>query len=213
MSHIMKRNFFIILFFTSLLSFAQKKAGDTLFLMNGRVIPVSIIDTLFGYATFVDPSDSTKRAHIENDQLFAIKYQSGDIFYYYEQDSVANWFTRDEMWLFMQGERDARKGFKAHGSFYGSMASGIVGGITGTLFGPLAPLAYTACVGLPWVRIRHKTVSNANNLMYDAYILGYEREARKKRRIKALIGSAIGMALGYTTFFVWLKNEPDYPFH
>src|ERR1700751_178200 len=113
-------------------SLAQKVYGDTLFLMNGRVFGVSVIDTLFGYATFVDPIDTNKRAHIENDQLFAIKYQNGDIFYYYEQDTIANWFTRDEMWLFMAGERDARKGFKARGSFYGSMASGIAGGLTGT---------------------------------------------------------------------------------
>ena len=209
----MRRSFCTVLFFISLMSIAQKKAGDTLYLMNGRMVAVNMIDTLFGAATFVDPNDSTKRAHVENDQLFAVKYSTGEIFYYYEQDTISNWFSRDEMWLFMQGERDARKGFKPHGSFYGSMVSGIVGGLTGTLFGPLAPLAYTACVGLPWVRIKHNTVSNANNLTSDAYILGYEREARKKRRVRALIGSAIGMALGYTTFFVWLKNEPNYPFH
>jgi hypothetical protein len=208
-----------LLFFLSLYSvlstqytFAQQKPADTLYLMNGRILNVTVIDTLFGFATFVDPEDSLKRSHIENERLFAIKYKSGDIFYYYEQDTIANWFSREEMWMFMQGERDARKGFKPHGSFYGSMASGIAGGLTGTLLGPLAPLAFSACVGIPWVRIKHSTVSNANNLTSDAYILGYEREARKKRRIRALIGSVIGMAVGYTTYFVWLQHEPNYPF-
>src|ERR1700752_5326850 len=153
----MKRIFLIALFFVSVFSFAQKKAGDTLFLMNGRTVVVNVIDTLFGATTFIDPEDSTKRAHIENELVFAVKYQNGDIFYYYEQDTIANWFSRDEMWMFMQGERDARKGFKPYGSLYGSVASGILGGITGTLFGPLAPIAYTACVGIPWVRIKHKT--------------------------------------------------------
>lgn len=208
----MKHTAFAILFFISISSFGQSKFGDTLFLLNGRVFGVTVIDTLFGYATFIDPYDTTKRSHIENDQLFAIKYMNGDIFYYYEQDTIANWFSREEMWLFMQGERDARKGFKPYGSLYGSMAFGLIGGLTGTLFGPIAPLAYSACVGLPWVRIRHKTVSNANHLMYDSYILGYEREARKKRRVKAIIGSVIGMAVGYATYFVWLQNEPNYPF-
>lgn len=193
-------------------SFGQRTYKDTLFLMNGRMFGVCVIDTLFGYATFIDPIDTNKRAHIENDQLFAIKYQNGDIFYYYEQDTIANWFTREEMWLFMQGERDARKGFKARGSLYGSVLSGIAGGVTGTLLGPLAPLAFSACVGIPWIRIRHNTVSNINNLSYDAYILGYEREARKKRRIRALIGSVIGMAIGYTSYVVWLQHEPLYPF-
>ncbi|HWY37247.1 MAG TPA: hypothetical protein VNY73_01720 [Bacteroidia bacterium] len=208
----MKRIFFLSLFFVSFVSFAQTKAGDTLFLLNGRMVTVHVIDTLLGAATFTDPEDSTKRAHVDNEQLFAIRYSNGDIFYYYEQDTISNWFTREEMWLFMQGERDARKGFKAPGSLYGSMAFGLIGGLTGTLFGPLAPLAYGACVGIPWVRIRHNTVSNANNLQYDSYILGYEREARKKRRMKAIIGSIIGMAVGYTTYFVWLQHEPNYPF-
>ena len=111
----------IVMIFMSALSYSQKTYGDTLFLMNGRVFGVSVIDTLFGYATFIDPVDTAKRAHVENDQLFAIKYQNGDIFYYYEQDTIANWFSREEMWLFMAGERDARKGFKARGSLYGSM--------------------------------------------------------------------------------------------
>ena len=144
----MKKRFLIFLSLCSILStqylFAQKKTGDTLFLLNGRMVATQVIDTLFNFATFVDPDDSTKRSHIENDQLFAIKYQNGDIFYYYEQDTIANWFSREEMWMFMQGERDARKGFKPHGSFYGTMAVGILGGLTGTFFAPVAPLAYFA---------------------------------------------------------------------
>ena len=112
----------------------------------------------------------------------------------------------------MEGERDARKGFKPRGSLFGSMACGLIGGATGTFFGPLLPAAYTSCVGLPWVRIKHKTVSNINNLTSDAYVLGYEREARKKRRVYALIGSGIGMLLGYSTYFVWLRHEPNFPF-
>src|ERR1700752_5182990 len=145
----MKRIFLIALFFVSVFSFAQKKAGDTLFLMNGRTVVVNVIDTLFGATTFIDPEDSTKRAHIENELVFAVKYKSGDIYYYYEQDTIANWFSRDEMWMFMQGERDARKGFKPFGSLYGTGVAGILGGLTGTFFAPMAPLVYFSMVGLP----------------------------------------------------------------
>lgn len=192
----MKHCAFIALFLISVCSFGQR-AKDTLYLMNGRVVPAAVIDTLFGYATFQDPEDSTKRAHIENDQLFAIRYHTGDVFYYYEQDTISNWFTRDEMWLFMQGERDARKGFKPRGSLYGTMFFGMLGGLTGSFIGPIAPAVYLSMVGLPKVRIRHQTVSNINLLDHDAYILGYEREARSKRRIYSLIGAGIGLAVGY----------------
>ena len=193
------------LFFLLLLSrvcFAQKKPADTLLLMTGRVVTAPVIDTLLGAATIIDPEDSTKRLHIENEILFAIKYHTGDVFYYYRQDTVANWFTRDEMWLYMQGERDAKKGFKPWGSFAGEFASGLIGGWTGTLFGPLLPAAYFPFLGVTKVRIRHSTVSNPNYLDYDAYILGYEREARTKRRRYGLIGAGAGLVLGYLVYFI-----------
>ncbi len=206
----MRKIFACFIVFTSLLGFAQKKPGDSLYLMNGRILVAPVIDTLFGSATFIDPTDTTKRAHVENDQLFAIRYHNGDVFYYYEQDTISNWFSRDEMWMFMQGERDAKKGFKPRGALFGTMALGLAGGLTGSFFAPIAPAIYTALVGLPKIKIKHKTVSNINYLESDAYILGYEREARGKRRIYALIGSGIGMLLGYTTYFVWLKHEPAF---
>lgn len=191
---------------------AQRKKADTLYLMNGRILVSPVLDTSFLAATFVDPEDSTKRTHIENDQLFAIKYNNGDVFYYYKQDTIVNWFTRDEMWLFMQGERDARKGFKPKGSFVGGLITGMAGGASGlaigsigAFFGPVLPLAFLTTVGIPKVRIRHNTVSNPNNLDYDSYILGYEREARTKRRRGAMIGGGIGVALGYIAYFS-LKN-------
>jgi len=207
----MRKLFFAILFI-SIGSFAQKRPGDSLFLMNGRIVVSPVIDTLFGAATFVDPDDTTKRAHIENDQLFAIRYNNGDIFYYYKQDTIRNWFSREEMWLFMQGERDAKAGFKPWGSFWTALGAGALGGITGTILGPIAPATVVSVVGLPWIRIKHKSVSNPNYLEFDSYILGYEREARGKRRIYALIGSGVGLVLGYSTYFLWLKNEPKFPF-
>jgi hypothetical protein len=167
---------------------------------------------LLGAATIVNLEDSTRREHVENEQIFAIRYHTGEIRYYYEQDTISNWFTREEMWYFMQGERDARKGFKPMGSLCGTIAFGMIGGLTGQFWGPILPAAYTAGVGLPWVRIKHSTVSDIRLLEQDSYILGYEREARRKRRVYALIGSAIGMALGYATYFVWLQHEPNYPF-
>ena len=187
---------------------AQKKSADTLYLMNGRIIVSPVLDTTFLAATIMDPEDSTKRALLENNVLFAIKYHSGEIYYYYEQDTIRNWFSRDEMWLFMQGERDARKGLKPWGSFTGGLVSGLAGGSSGllvgsigTFFGPVLPIAFFATVGLPKVRIKHSTVSNLKYLEHDEYLLGYEQEARSKRRRYSMIGGGIGVFLGYVAYF------------
>ncbi len=202
----------IVLLCISTFGFSQKKPADSLYLMNGAIVVAPVLDTLFGAATFVSPLDSTKREHIDNDALFAIRYSNGNVFYYYEQDTISNWFSRDEMWIFMVGERDAKKGFKPWGSMFGAMACGIAGGLTGSFYGPILPVGYTSLVGLPWIRIKHRSVSDPRYLDSDAYILGYEREARGKRRIYALIGSGIGMILGYGTYFAWLQHEPGWIF-
>src|ERR1700758_3007914 len=109
----------VLLFFISFLSFAQKNDADTVYLMNGNIISAPVLDTGSVTTVVTDPKDSTKRITLDNESLFAIKYHTGNLFYYYQPDTIKNIFTHDEMWLFMQGERDAKKGFKPWGSFCG----------------------------------------------------------------------------------------------
>ena len=177
---------------------SQNKAQDTIYLMNGQVVGEKVIDTLLGAVTIANTKKPNKNIHYEWDQLYMVRYANGDKRYYYQQDTtIGNWFSRDEMWLYMKGENDARKGFKARGAFIGAGIAGILGGMTGTLWGPIAPYGYMALSGLPKVRIRGKTISNPNYIVSDAYILGYERVARQRRKIKSVIGGTIGLAIGY----------------
>jgi hypothetical protein len=165
--------------------------------MSGRVFASTVLDTALRAATIIDPDDTTKRINIENEDLYAIRYKNGNTYYYYKQDTtIGNWFTREEMLFYMQGERDARKGFNPKGSLYGSLVAGIAGGITGSLLGPAIPFTYLALCGIPKVKIKHETVTNPYALDYDAYILGYERQSRGRRRMKCLIGGGIGYLVG-----------------
>jgi hypothetical protein len=191
----------ILLILFSEISFAQVPAQDTIFLMNGHVVGEKVIDTLLGAVTIFNPKKPTKKIHYELAQLYMVKFADGNKRFYYTQDSnVYNYFTRDEMWMYMKGEADARKGFKARGSFIGAGIAGLIGGMTGTFYAPVAPYGYLALVGIPKVRIKHKTVSNPAYIESDGYILGYERVARHKRRISAVWGGTIGLAVGYTIF-------------
>ena len=223
------QKFFVLIFFISLHSFAQKKDADTVYFMNGSIISTPVLDTGSVTTVVTDPKDSTKHLTLDNESLFAIKYHTGNLFYLYQPDSIKNVFSRDEMWLFMQGERDAKKGFKPWGSFCGGIITGITGGasglgvgLLGAFLGPILPVAFVGTVGLPWIRIKLNTVSGSitgdtsgipkvrlkhnitsvpANLKQDVYILGYEREARAKRRRYALVGGGIGAALGYIAYF------------
>lgn len=189
-------------------SFGQSK--DTLFLMNGNVIGQNIYDTLLNAISIFDPKDSTKKLHYEEDQLYMVKYANGFQRYYYSQDSTKyNWFTREEMWFFMKGEADSRKGFKPKWCAVGAGIAGLIGGLSGTFWGPILPYSYMAFSGITKIRIKHHTISNPSYLQYDAYILGYERISRQKRKIWSLIGGSIGLAAGYGGYFLLHDKYPE----
>jgi hypothetical protein len=206
----LKKIVLLLLFYSSVQSsYSQTAATDTIYLMNGHVVGEKIIDTLLGAVTIVNPKKPSRKINYELDQLYMVRFSDGYKRFYYQQDSLkSNWFTRDEMWMFMKGEVDARKGFKARGSLIGAGVAGVIGGLTGTFWAPVFPYGYMALVGIPKVRIRHKTVSNPNYIDSDAYILGYERVARHKRRIQAVIGGTVGLIVG---FGLYSFLHPYYP--
>ena len=188
--------------------FSQQK--DTILLMNGQFVVEHVMDTLLGAVLVIDPEKPGEKLHYEYEELYCVKYASGFTDYYYSQDTArGNWFTREEMLYYILGERDARKGFKAPGALWGSFTAGVIGGASGTFFGPLLPYGYLACVGIPKVRIRHSTISNPAYIDHDPYILGYERVARGRRRIRSLIGGTAGLAVGYGLYFAALKQYFD----
>ncbi len=206
-----KRLFITILFaLFSRSSFAQTKAQDTIFLMNGIVIAKKVIDTTFSTVTIMNPKKHTAKIHYEMDQLYMVKFANGYKRYYYVQDpSIYNEFTRDEMWLFMKGEADARKGFKARGALIAGGLIGFAAGATGSFWAPIGPYGFMALSGVTKIRIRHSSISDPKYLENDAYILGYERVARQKRKTKSLIGGTVGLVLGYGFYAVFHNKYPE----
>lgn len=189
---------------------SRAQSVDTLYLMNGHIVTQKVIDTLLGAVTINHPEKLFKRIHYEPDQIYMVHFANGFKRYYYTQDStINNWFTRHEMWMYMKGERDARKGFKARGAMIGSSIAGLAGGMTGTIWGPVAPYTYMALSGIPKVRINHNSVSDPKNLESDAYILGYERVARQKLKLKSLLGGTAGLAAGYIIYALFHNSYPE----
>lgn len=201
--------FLVLCFFYQTVS-SQTKVQDTIYLMNGQVVGEKVIDTILGAITIINPKKTNKKIHYEWDQIFMVRYANGDKRYYYQQDSLlSNWFSRDEMWMYMKGENDARKGFKAKGAMIGAGIAGIVGGMTGTFWGPIAPYGFMALSGLPKIKIKHNTISNPAYVESDAYILGYERVARQRRKIKSVIGGTVGLIIGYTFYGLFHSQYPE----
>lgn len=204
----MMRSFFLHFSFLFFAWVSQAQNKDTILLMNGNYVVEKVLDTLIGAVTIVNPANVAEKLHYEYDEIYCVKYATGFTDYYYTQDTLnGNYFTRDEMQYYIYGERDARKGFKARGSLIGAGVVGLASGGLGLFFAPVFPYGYMALSGITKVRIKHKTISNPNYIDHDAYILGYERVSRTKRRIRALIGGSIGLAAGYGLYFGILKDK------
>lgn len=193
--------FALIIFLIGKPAFSQT-GKDTILLLNGGVVITTVIDTLNGVTTIKNPKDSTKNFTIENDRIFSISNSAGESIMYVYDTLIGNEFTIDEMRYFIKGEQDAEKGYKARGAFWANLLIGAGGGVTGSLLSPIPAFGFTALSGLPKVRIKHSTVSNIDYIKHDAYILGYERVARKKRKISSLAGGGVGLAVGVGTFFI-----------
>jgi hypothetical protein len=207
----MTKYFFSLLSLIFISFFSEAQNKDTILLMNGNYVVEKVIDTVIGAVTIVNPANTAEKLHYEYDEIYCVKYSTGFTDYYYSQDTLkGNYFTREEMKYYMYGERDARKGFKARGSLIGAGVVGLATGGLGLFFAPVFPYGYMALSGVTKVKIKHKTISNPNYIDQDAYILGYERVSRTKRRIQALIGGTIGLAAGYGLYFGILKqNLPE----
>ncbi|MDQ3049233.1 MAG: hypothetical protein M3R27_16930 [Bacteroidota bacterium] len=191
--------FLFLLFTTSAFSQAGK---DTILLLNGNVVITNVIDTTDGITNFKDPKNEKKNFTIENDRIFSITDSAGEHIMYVYDTILGNEFTIDEMRYFIRGEQDAEKGFKANGALITGMIIGAASGVTGSILCPIPPFGFAILAGLPKVKIKANTVTNKEDLKQDTYLMGYERVARKKRKLKSLIGGGIGLGIGLGTFFI-----------
>ncbi|HPQ09499.1 MAG TPA: hypothetical protein PK995_09770 [Bacteroidia bacterium] len=208
----LKKILFILFLNILRLNYFSQNTSDTIYLMNGQKIGSVVIDTSFALVTYKIPASKNpdKIRNLEKDDIFCIRYKSGTNFYYYSQDTVrGDWFTREEMWHFTQGERDANKGFKPMATLFISGTLGLASGMTGMFVAPAVPLGFYLVSDITKIKIRHSSVSNPELLQYDAYILGYQKVAKSKRRIYSIIGGASGLLLGYLTYFTFKNQYPQ----
>lgn len=187
----------LFLFFVQCYS---QTGSDTLLLLNGDVVIGTVLDTTNGSISLINPKNAKKNIVIENDRIFSIKNKKGENFIYVYDTVIGNEFTIDEMRYFIYGEQDADKKFKARGTMALGFLVGSLSGLTGSFLCPIPPFAFTALCGIPKVKIKHETVSNLDYLKHDSYLMGYERVARKKRKLKSLIGGGAGLIAGLGTF-------------
>jgi hypothetical protein len=174
---------------------------DTILLLNGDILTGKITEMTVDHFT-IKESEKVRGYSVDNDRIFSYINADGEYFLYVYDTLSGNDLTIPEMRYYMKGERDGKKGFRARPAFYTNLLIGAASGLSGSFFFPVPPFAFAILVGIPKVKIRKSTVSNLDDLNHPPYIMGYERMARKNRKIQSLIGGGFGLAAGLGAFLI-----------
>lgn len=180
---------------------------DTVLLLTGAILTGVISEITPTYLTIKDSDKMAKGTVVETERIFSYSNQSGEHVLYFVDSTVGNEFTIADMRYFIRGEQDGKSGFKARPAFYTNMLIGVGGGISGTFFFPIPPFLFATMVGIPKVKIKQNTVRYPDDLNHPIYVMGYERMARRNRKIQSLIGGGIGLAVGLGTFLILQHHD------
>lgn len=150
-----------------------------------------------------------ERGQLDRDEVFSYSSAMGEerVFYFYDE-SLGNVATENEMRAFVTGERDARFGVSGNAWFYSSLAVGFITGYMaeGSVLALAVPPVLALSARIPVVKIKEKNIQDLSYKFNDDYAAGYERYSRGLFARKALIGSAVGTALGLMSFAVIDNN-------
>lgn len=169
-------------------------AQDYIIKLNGDEIPARVLEVTLEDVVYHHPdSAEVLTFRIPKAEVFMIRFENGtkEVFTQNQAENdtaTAGVLSPDQ--LFQLGTQDALQYYKGNGVMWGSAASTAV-------FFPFG-LAGAVVLGIMPPDVHPNKVSDAALLAYPEYVLGYEKQAKKKRRKKALAGAGIGSAVAVT---------------
>lgn len=192
----------ILIIITLLIIQNSSLAQNTLWLTNGKKKQIGDFN-LEDKELVLYKNKKGKTKSIERYDVFSIIESSNNEILIFKQDSgYSEAFNLQEMRAFVEGQYDASQNFKSPLTTIGGFAvSGAASVVINPLYVLLISGAYTTTIGVTKplksnISIPEKYSDN------KFYKLGYEKAVKKKRVKNAIIGSAIGLVAGFTTFVV-----------
>jgi len=191
---------FICFIFLVTSSFAQ----DKIIMMNGKILEGTDIKIDTDELRYKEmKGNKPKERILEKYRVFAIeKNGKEDVIYKYDT-LEGNFYTEDEMRLFVYGQQDAWAGSKpAWTGIVGAAVSGSTAYFLareGNFIVVLVPIvSYLGLAILSRPKINKSSVRNKDYLGEGAYVDGYTRIAASKKNKNALWGSIGGFLVGFT---------------
>ncbi len=193
------------LFFLAIVSSAN--AQDTLIMIDRAPIIVSAVsfDSLEVHYTVLGKKKSKS---MEIQKVYSIKRQNQAEEFIYVQDTLeGNWYTREQMADYIQGQKDARKSYKTKASRAGAggVMVGFVGSATGLFYGPLFIIGYSALKGYSKPSLKPEYGFDVKYAENPYYIEGFGTMAKRYTSRRSAAGAAAGYILGAVTLSIVLR--------
>lgn len=186
----------VLLFLFSCVAGAQDKIN----LMNGQVLEGKVVGQSTLEIRYLVPKRGRLIERTEpTSGVFSVTDSLGREKVWYFMDTLfGNDYSVAEMRWFINGERDARNGYKPWGPMIGGFALGA--GLTMALDlevnSLIIPPAYAGLMAWPRVYVTRGSITDPNMEGDPIYATGYSAVGRPKRVVKSLLSTAAGVAVG-----------------
>ncbi len=190
-------------------------AQDRILMMNGEIHEGRVLgqSTLEVRYLQLRKSGSWKERAEPTEEVFSVIDSLGRERIWYFHDTVfGNDLTTEQMRWFLNGERDARKGYKPIWPMVGAFATGagLVIGLNWEMNGMFLPPIVAGAMALPRVHVTPGSISNPLMEGDEYYATGYARVGRSKRVIRCLISTFAGVAVGLAVRQLIINPTLDY---
>ncbi|CAG5078667.1 hypothetical protein [Parvicella tangerina] len=213
----MKRiNFLITLL--ALLMVLPSMAQDKIQLMNGKVLRGKLGAETEDYFKFdyYKKGGKVKSMELVKYRIFSHTNSAGEETILYKRDTLmGNFYSKNEMKMFVFGERDAYNNYKSNGWLVTGIGLGFTsvlmdtydfepnGGFfkrTPSIFPIAVPLVVTIGAGVIKPKVRKEFAADVSFLSSEYYIEGFQKIAKVKKLKSALLGSVIGVGSGFLVY-------------
>ncbi|EJF08552.1 hypothetical protein [Pontibacter sp. BAB1700] len=182
-------------------------AQDIIVKVSGEEIPARVQEITLHDVLYQHPDSSQGVIwRLPKTEVFMVKFENGtkEVFEQHLADSLASMaqgMTPEQ--LYELGKADAKHYYKGNGAMWGSAASSMV------MF-PIG-LAGSVVIGATAPKVKPERVSDIGLLAEQDYLRGYQEQAARKKRGKALAGVGIGAGIQIGLLILILTSMPVMP--